>query len=424
MASSAPAAALTLVAAAAGGSLAHWVWGVPAATVSVSALSATVAVLLTAPRFPDNARDTEPDRVEPVPAGLDETDEGLAMLDALPIGLMLVDPDRTIRFANHAFGQMVSRSNAAGNDVSILRANRLTERIQIALGQNAGSTLEFNLTRAGDAALKAHIRPLQTGGALVTVEDETQRKLAEEVHRDFVANASHELKTPLAASSGIIDTLLGHARTDAEASERFLELLQTQIGRMARLIDDLMSLNRIEMNARLMPNEPLHLADIIGETTEILTSVAEKAGIRLEFEREGIDVEVVGDRDQLCQLFMNLVDNAIKYSGAGTTVRIHAETKNPEPGMVGIVVEDQGIGIAREHLPRLTERFYRVNVRRSREVGGTGLGLAIVKHILNRHRGRLAVDSEPGRGTTFTVWLPIRGDTDEGRVEPAVTKPS
>lgn len=424
MASNTLVSALAGAAAAGGGALAHWAWETPASVIVAAGVAAVCAVALTArrPAILERTAAVSRPRPRPGPAGPAGTAADRAVLDVLPVGLMIVDPDRKIRFANQAFGRMFARPDAAGNDISILRANRLADRIEVALGEQAGSTLEFNLTRAGDAWLKAHIRPLESGGAVVAVADETQRRRADELLRDFVANASHELKTPLAASSGIIETLVGHARTDPEASERFLGLLQNQVRRMTRLIDDLMSLNRIEMNARVLPDQAINLADVIGETVDVLAPVAERAGIELVYRREGTDVRVTGDHEQLAQLFSNLVDNAIKYSGSGTRVQIHAGEPDNEPGMLPIVVRDEGIGIEREHLPRLTERFYRVNVRRSREAGGTGLGLAIVKHILNRHRGRLAVDSQPGEGTTVTVWLPIRGEIEAAGAGRAVTK--
>lgn len=426
MASQAFLSALAAAAAAGAGAGAALISDSRAAIIAAAALASGAAVVLAARWSATDISEAQGPRPAPrrAPEGPVASDADRAVIDALPIGLMIVGPDRTIRFANRIFGQMFARPDAVGSDISILRANRLAERIDAALGQQAASSLEFNLTRAGDAWLKAHISPLPEGGAMVAVEDETQRRRADEVHRDFVANASHELKTPLAACSGIIETLLGHARTDPEAGERFLGLLQNQVGRMARLIDDLMSLNRIEMNARVPPGDAVKLADVIDETVDALTPLADRLGISLTFRRGGADVDVTGDRDQLAQVFTNLVDNALKYSGAGTTVRIHAEDPDREPGMVGIVVQDQGIGIGREHLPRLTERFYRVNVRRSRQVGGTGLGLAIVKHILNRHRGRLAVDSEQGKGTTFTVWLPTRATPQKTGADRVVMKPS
>lgn len=386
-----------------GGLAADLLGAAPAISIAIAALGAGAGVWLTLGRGADTAAVT-PLVPEDRP---DDSPTDRAVLEALPIGLMLVDPDRTVVFANAGFEKMFGGPGITGQHVSLLRSNRLAERIEQALDNGVESTLELTLLRTGDASLKAHIRPLAGRGALIAIEDETQRKRAEEVHRDFVANASHELKTPLAASSGIIETLLGHARNDPAASERFLGLLQSQVTRMTGLVQDLMSLNRIELDARVLPSEPQDLAAIVAQSVDVLTPVAAQANVTLQSELPDKTPPVIGDQDQLAQVFANLIDNAIKYSGEGTTVRIYAEPDGLEPGMIGISVADQGIGIAREHLPRLTERFYRVNVRRSREAGGTGLGLAIVKHILNRHRGRLEVSSVPDQGTTFTVWLPV-----------------
>ena len=357
------------------------------------------------------------DQVEPtsVPAPAEDTVGSspidLTLLDALPIGLMVVDQDRAIVLANTHFEQMFGGHGVVGQHMSLLRSNRLAERIEDTLTTGTESTLEFTLLRAGNASLKAHIRPLVNRRALVVIEDETQSKRAAEVHRDFVSNASHELKTPLAASSGIIETLLGHARSDPAATERFLGMLQSQVTRMTGLVEDLMSLNRIELNARILPSEKQNLTTIIAHSVDALAPVAAQSGVTLQLDLPDTIAPVIGDNDQLAQIFANLVDNAIKYGGKDTTVRIFMESLDREPGMIGISVADQGPGIAREHLPRLTERFYRVNIRRSREAGGTGLGLAIVKHILNRHQGRLEISSQPDQGSTFTVWLPVSKDS-------------
>ena len=396
-------ATLVIAAAAAvGGALGHALAGLPWVTIAAAALGAAVGRLVVR---------TEPAEHAPAApsAPTDSSDPARATetLEALPIAVMLVDRGRTVRFANAAFRQMFDRPGIVGEHVTLLRANRLQDRIELALSSGSAGTLEFTLSRAGAVALRAHVRPLSDDGVLVAVEDETQRRRAEEMHRDFVANASHELKTPLAASSGIIETLLGPARDDPEATERFLGLLSKQVVRMNRLIQDLMSLNRIELDARVLPDQRQDLGAILRETVDVLTPVAEAARLALELTPPG-EVLVTGDHDQLAQLFTNLIDNAIKYGDPGTTVRIFQAAPDPDaPDMTGITVQDQGIGIAREHLPRLTERFYRVNVRRSRDVGGTGLGLAIVKHILARHRGRLEIESTPGEGSRFTVLLPL-----------------
>ena len=242
---------------------------------------------------------------------------------------------------------------------------------------------------------------------LMTFHDLTPLRRVEEMRADFVANASHELRTPLAALSGFIETLQGSARDDAKARERFLAIMQDQARRMARLIDDLLSLSRIELNAHRRPDTAVDLAPIVRQVADGLETLARDRGVTVHVEAANA-LAVPGDRDELVRVFENLVENALKYGATGKRVEItltRGESADDEPeARVG--VRDFGPGIAPEHLPRLTERFYRVDVRESRAQGGTGLGLALVKHILNRHRGRLSIESVPGAGATFTVYLP------------------
>jgi two-component system phosphate regulon sensor histidine kinase PhoR len=225
---------------------------------------------------------------------------------------------------------------------------------------------------------------------------------------DFVANASHELRTPLAALSGFIETLQGSARDDAKARERFLPIMQEQARRMARLIDDLLSLSRIELNAHRRPDTPVDLVPIVRQVADGLQTLARDRGVTVHIDAANA-MRVPGDRDELVRVFENLVENALKYGAAGKRVDIgFSEGESPEGEQEArISVRDYGPGIAPEHVPRLTERFYRVDVRESRAQGGTGLGLALVKHILNRHHGRLLIESMPGAGATFTIYLPL-----------------
>ncbi len=245
---------------------------------------------------------------------------------------------------------------------------------------------------------------------LMTFHDLTPLRRVEEMRADFVANASHELRTPLAALSGFIETLQGSARDDTKARERFLAIMQEQARRMARLIDDLLSLSRIELNAHRRPDTPVDLVPIVRQVADGLETLARDRGVSVHVEAASA-LKVPGDRDELVRVFENLVENALKYGAAGKRVDITVspgETPDGEPE-ARIGVRDYGPGIAPEHVPRLTERFYRVDVRESRAQGGTGLGLALVKHILNRHHGRLSIESTPGAGATFTVYLPALG---------------
>jgi len=243
---------------------------------------------------------------------------------------------------------------------------------------------------------------------LMTFHDLTPLRRVEEMRADFVANASHELRTPLAALSGFIDTLQGPARDDPKARERFLGIMHTQATRMARLIDDLLSLSRVELSAHVRPDTSVDVVSIIRQVTDGLESLARERQVVIETSLPETPVTIAGDREELLRVFENLIENALKYGAAGGRVIVSLEQavsaeNAPE---IRVKVRDFGPGIAPEHLPRLTERFYRVDVGDSRAQGGTGLGLSLVKHILNRHRGRLLIESVPRNGAAFTACFP------------------
>lgn len=242
---------------------------------------------------------------------------------------------------------------------------------------------------------------------LMSFRDQTPLRRVEEMRADFVANASHELRTPLAALSGFIDTLLGPARNDDAARVRFLGIMQAQATRMARLIDDLLSLSRIELAAHVHPQTPVDLVRIVRQVVDGLEPLARERNVAISLESPPEAAMVPGDRDELLRLFENLIENALKYGATGGRIQVlfAASGHDNQPEM-RVAVRDFGPGIAPEHLPRLTERFYRVDVGESRAQGGTGLGLSLVKHILNRHRGRLLIESVPGAGATFTACFP------------------
>jgi two-component system phosphate regulon sensor histidine kinase PhoR len=244
----------------------------------------------------------------------------------------------------------------------------------------------------------------------MTFNDLTPLRRVEEMRADFVANASHELRTPLAALLGFIETLQGPAKSDPVAREKFLAIMQAQATRMARLIDDLLSLSRIELNAHLQPNTPLELAPVVRQVVDGLQTLARDRDVEIKVTAPAETLTVFGDRDELIRALENLVENALKYGAAGKRVDItlaRGQTRAGTPE-ARIAVRDYGPGIAPEHLPRLTERFYRVDVADSRAQGGTGLGLALVKHVLNRHGGRLTIESTLGAGATFIMHLPLR----------------
>ena len=245
---------------------------------------------------------------------------------------------------------------------------------------------------------------------LVTVQDLTEQRRLERMRADFVANASHELRTPLASLTGFVETLQGPARDDPVARERFLAIMLQQGDRMRRLIDDLLSLSRIELKAHVQPETVLDLAPLLRHTCDALKPVADEAGVAVEVTTPQAPCMVRGDRDELIEVIENLVENSIKYGASGKRVDIElsvGETARADaPGVWVLAVRDFGPGIAPQHLPRLTERFYRVDVSTSREMKGTGLGLAIVKHILTRHKARLEIESTPGEGACFSVKIP------------------
>jgi two-component system phosphate regulon sensor histidine kinase PhoR len=243
---------------------------------------------------------------------------------------------------------------------------------------------------------------------LMTFHDQTPLRRVEEMRADFVANASHELRTPLAALSGFIDTLQGPAKDDPKARDRFLAIMHAQATRMARLIDDLLSLSRVELSAHVRPDTLLDLAPIIRQVVDGLEPLARERSVRIEINLPEMPVMVAGDREELLRLFENLIENALKYGASGRKVVVSMSSATTAEGApeIRVMVRDFGPGIAPEHLPRLTERFYRVDVGDSRSQGGTGLGLSLVKHILNRHRGRLLIESVPKKGATFTACFP------------------
>jgi two-component system phosphate regulon sensor histidine kinase PhoR len=246
-----------------------------------------------------------------------------------------------------------------------------------------------------------------TGLYVLLFKDQSEARRIDRMRADFIANASHEMRTPLASISGFIETLRGPARNDPAARDQFLQIMQNQAGRMARLIDDLLSLSRLEMKPFHRSGVRVDLRDVVESVIDSLAPLAKDSGLAVERNFADGPLEVPGDRDELYQVFENLLENACKYgqSGERIIVSIAPSKKGPEPG-IDVTIRDFGPGIAEEHIPRVTERFYRVEVETSRSQKGTGLGLSIVKHILTRHNGRLTIESEPGKGAAFTVHLP------------------
>ena len=340
-------------------------------------------------------------------------------LDALPEPLLLLDADRKVVRANRAATSLLGGEVTGRHISASLRNPQLIEAVEQTSEGAEGRDIEFTLQAPVERTFAARVEPLpeprESGAAvLLALVDFTAVRRTDQMRADFVANASHEIRTPLATLMGFIETLQGSARDDAAARERFLVIMDQHGKRMARLVEDLLSLSRIEMNEHTPPTEAVPLPSLLANVRNTLAWRAEQRGVSVAIDAEEGLPPVVGDGDELTQVFLNLVDNAIKYGDDRGTVRVEAHRVAEaeaagwvagREGAVSVSVADQGAGIPREHLPRLTERFYRVDKARSRELGGTGLGLAIVKHIVNRHRGALAIDSTPGKGSTFTVFL-------------------
>jgi two-component system phosphate regulon sensor histidine kinase PhoR len=338
-----------------------------------------------------------------------------SIVERLPDPLLVLGVDRSVRRANAA-----ARA-AFGVDIqAVLRHPDLRAAIDRAIAggaaappQTAQLRVPVPVPREVQAVVVALDSPLSGGGGvLVVLSDRTREKVLERMRADFVANASHELRTPLASLIGFIATLRGPAADDPPAQARFLEIMAEQAERMNRLIDDLLSLSRIEITEHQAPSEPVDMEELLERMLAGFEISFRQRGTTLEFHPTPNLPNVLGDTDQLEQVAQNLLDNALKYGRQGGVIRVGLEPARPGgvfPARPGIVfsVADDGAGIPRQHLSRLTERFYRVDTGRSRAVGGTGLGLAIVKHIVNRHRGLLHIESEPGKGATFSVWLPV-----------------
>src|SRR6266568_7247046 len=349
------------------------------------------------------------------------------LIGKLPDPVIVLDRDgRVVAF--NAQASAMAPALGRGEAVSLaLRVPEVVEAIRLA-GAGAGAQrVEFSERVPVDRWLAANVAPLELADAsgvirrllLMTFHDLTPLRRVEEMRADFVANASHELRTPLASLSGFIDTLQGPARDDPRARERFLAIMKTQAHRMARLIDDLLSLSRVELNAHVRPETPLELGAIVRQVADALQMLARERGVAIELAITAEPLIVPGDRDELTRVFENLVENAVKYAASGKRVDISAERAATADGSGEAIVRvrDYGPGIAAEHLPRLTERFYRIDVGQSRAEGGTGLGLSLVKHVLNRHRGRLLIESVPGQGATFTVRLPLPAAARGGTIE-------
>jgi two-component system, OmpR family, phosphate regulon sensor histidine kinase PhoR len=336
-----------------------------------------------------------------------------AVVSGLPDAVIALDRSGVV-VASNAAARERTPALTRGTPLSFaLRNADIIEAVRAAVASGDAQRVEFYERVPADRWSEAFVAPValpetiagRRDLVILTLHDLTPLKRVEEMRADFVANASHELRTPLASLSGFIETLQGPARDDKQARERFLDIMKAQATRMARLIEDLLSLSRIELKAHVRPEQQLDLVPIVRQVADGLQTLSRDRGVEVKVDTPAEPVVVRGDRDELIRVVENLVENALKYGASGQ--RVDISLRPDTDGEAIVAVRDYGPGIAPEHLPRLTERFYRVDVVESRAQGGTGLGLALVKHILQRHRGRLAIESAPGKGATFTVRLPL-----------------
>jgi two-component system phosphate regulon sensor histidine kinase PhoR len=343
------------------------------------------------------------------------------LVDTLPDILIMVNDEkkvvRTNRAARAIFGQ-----NLAGKYLKdVIQSPYLLDALSSVIQDLKGREIEFRIEEPVIRDFLAIIErfPVPTAGGIstvITMNDITELKSVEQMRADFVANASHELRTPLASIKGFVETLLGPARDDEPARIEFLKIMLEQADRMQQLIGDLLSLSKIEMNAHSVPTEPLDMANLVRREAENVKRAAGAKNMRVTLNIHDNLPMVKGEGNELAQVAHNLMSNAIKYGYADSDVTVTLKTTTELPQdlnmrnltrVVAFSVRDQGDGIPKQHLPRLMERFYRVDSARTRQVGGTGLGLAIVKGIVTRHRGAITIDSVVGEGSVFTVYLPI-----------------
>ncbi len=331
-----------------------------------------------------------------------------SLVEALEEPALVVGADDRVLLANEAararlptlrLGQQLALALRAPEALAAVAGARATGAPCIIQWRERAPVERVSSVRA------APLDPALPGAVALTLHDLTQAHRLERMRSEFVANASHELRTPLASLLGFVETLQGPARDDPRAREKFLAVMHEQARRMAQLIDDLLSLSRIERHLHVRPSTRVDLAEVVRHVADSLAPLASARGATIRLGAS--PAPVAGDRDELVRMAENLIENALKYGvrddRAGEAVEVSVGV---EGGEAALTVRDHGPGIAPEHLPRLTERFYRVDPGKSRAQGGTGLGLALVKHIVARHGGRLGIDSRPGEGATFRVTIP------------------
>jgi two-component system phosphate regulon sensor histidine kinase PhoR len=332
----------------------------------------------------------------------------IAAFNALDMPILVITADEIVRLQNQAAEKAFGAIPADTDLAARVRSPGILDMVRETIATGKTNQIEHSERLPSDAVYIVRIaaaeKVSETGERLfiLSFRDISQARRIDRMRSDFVANASHELRTPLASLRGFIETLQGPAKGDQKAHERFLGIMHEQATRMSRLVDDLLSLSRLELKSHIAPDETIDLAPLLGHVRDSLMPLAQELNVDIQLDFPPEAIKVRGDRDELTEVFENLIENACKYGQDGGKVEVRlagGEGQSP----VEVSVRDYGPGIPAEHVPRITERFYRVNVEASRTKKGTGLGLAIVKHILTRHRARLIVQSEVGKGTVFTV---------------------
>jgi two-component system phosphate regulon sensor histidine kinase PhoR len=379
---------------------------------SVSVLPLVLAALfIAAAAWPVDPDKASAERAAVVEADALKSLSGEHLAAAITDPLIVFDRNATIIHANAA--ATTTFRLASGMSLPLkFRAPEVQALIERVLsGEAASDAVETTSKLPVERVYRVSVSAVGHDTALYVMifKDQSEARRIERMRADFIANASHEMRTPLASIAGFIETLRGPARNDAKAREQFLQIMQDQTARMSRLIDDLLSLSRLEMKPYLAPGARVDIAEVVENVVAALAPLAAENGVAVERNFAEGPLEAAGSRDELFQVFENLLENACKYGQAGgrVIVSIRRDEDGPEPE-IAVTVRDFGPGIAEEHIPRVTERFYRVDAETSRARKGTGLGLAIVKHILTRHEARLSIASELGKGAAFTVHLPAR----------------
>lgn len=340
------------------------------------------------------------------------------VINGISVPVMILDNDLRISMANKAAfkcfpdletGAGLERLGDIDRDIDTLLKDTLAQRGSTSVTIVTDETFQREFLVSVKTVVDLTHYPDPT--LFVTFEDQTPLRVAKSMRSDFVANVSHEIRSPLTAISGFVETLQGDAKDDPDARRLFLGLMEKEVDRMTNLVADLLSLSKVEAKERRAPKNPLDMNQVIHQAMESVSSLAKKRGKKLDIRIDQKLPNILGKRDDIARVMINLLENAINYSRENGSITVSAQSISPKNPLgveaVCVAVSDEGEGIPAAEIPRLTERFYRVDKSRSRNVGGTGLGLAIVKHILVRHRGVLTIESTVGKGSTFTAYLPV-----------------